>query len=119
MATKTEECGRKLRDVAKICFAKASNTDVNDIPSDSKVCQTKDVSQSYKADFFQEVDQCQAAILLTEEALLEALCFDFVIYSPHSELVDLFAAHEDDPSIQEYAWSFAHDSCVPHTITKS
>jgi hypothetical protein len=61
----------------------------------------------------QEVENCQAIILLTEEVLLEALCFDFVVQSPHSELVDLFDAHEDDLVVQDYAWSIAHDSSVP------
>ncbi|KAJ6630774.1 cyclin-like protein [Mycena sp. CBHHK59/15] len=70
LATKTEECGRKLRDVARIC---------------------------------QEVEQCQASILLTEEVLLEALCLT-------TKLVDLFDAHDDDNLVQECAWSFAHDS---------
>ena len=37
LATKTEECGRKLRDVAKICNAKITGMDPNTIPNDSKV----------------------------------------------------------------------------------
>ncbi|KAJ7109349.1 cyclin-like protein [Mycena epipterygia] len=90
LATKTEECGRKLRDVARICQVKITGRDV--LP-ESK-----------------EVEQCQASILLTEEVLLEALCFDYVVESPHSKLVDLFDAHEDDIKVQECAWSFAHDS---------
>ncbi|KAJ7285862.1 cyclin-like protein [Mycena rebaudengoi] len=90
LATKTEECGRKLRDVARICQVKILNADV---PAESK-----------------EVELCQASILLTEEFLLEALCFDYVVESPHSRLVDLFDAHDDDVMVQECAWSFAHDS---------
>ncbi|KAJ6596864.1 cyclin-like protein [Mycena vulgaris] len=90
LATKTEECGRKLRDVARISQVKITGRDV--LP-ESK-----------------EVEQCQALILLTEEVLLEALCFDYVVESPHSKLVDLFDAHDDDTMVQECAWSFAHDS---------
>lgn len=93
LATKTEECGRKLRDVAKICYSKVSAQDASAIPSDSR-----------------EVEQYQTAILLTEEVLLEALCFDFVVESPHAELVDLFEALSVEFVIQEYAWSLAHDS---------
>lgn len=59
---------------------------------------------------FQEVDQCQSAILLTEEALLDALCFDFVVESPHAELLELFESCSPDFDVQEYAWSLAHDS---------
>ncbi|KAJ7905465.1 cyclin-like protein [Mycena olivaceomarginata] len=90
LATKTEECGRKLRDVARICQVKVTGREV---APDSK-----------------EVEQCQASILLTEEVLLEALCFDYVVESPHSKLVDLFDAHDQDIRVQECAWSFAHDS---------
>ncbi|KDR81584.1 hypothetical protein GALMADRAFT_239625 [Galerina marginata CBS 339.88] len=93
LSTKTEECGRKLRDVARVYQAKVQNTDISTIPADSK-----------------EVDLCQSAILLTEEVLLEALCFDFVVESPHAELLDLFESLGSDPEIQEYAWSLAHDS---------
>ncbi|KAJ7172504.1 cyclin-like protein [Mycena filopes] len=90
LATKTEECGRKLRDVARICQVKVTGRDV--LP-ESK-----------------EVELCQASILLTEEVLLDALCFDYVVESPHSKLVDLFNAHDGDIRVQECAWSFAHDS---------
>ncbi|KXN82091.1 Cyclin pch1 [Leucoagaricus sp. SymC.cos] len=93
LATKTEECGRKLRDVARVCQAKIHNTDVNNIPADGK-----------------EVEQCQVTILLTEEVLLEAICFDFVVENPHPHLVDMFDAASTEDLVQEYAWSIAHDS---------
>ncbi|KAK2466942.1 hypothetical protein APHAL10511_001200 [Amanita phalloides] len=93
LATKTEECGRKLRDVAKICNAKITGMDPNTVPNESK-----------------DVEQLQATILLTEEILLEALCFDFVVSSPHADLVDLFDSCGTDTLLQDYAWSIAHDS---------
>ena len=37
LATKTEECGRKLRDVAKVFCSKVSKVDIAQIPDDSKV----------------------------------------------------------------------------------
>jgi hypothetical protein len=37
LATKTEECGRKLRDVAKVCQAKISGVNITQIADDSKV----------------------------------------------------------------------------------
>lgn len=37
LATKTEECGRKLRDVARLYQAKVKNVDITTIPADSKV----------------------------------------------------------------------------------
>ncbi|EMD38513.1 hypothetical protein CERSUDRAFT_113694 [Gelatoporia subvermispora B] len=93
LATKTEECGRKLRDVAKVVRSKISRVDVNDIPDDSK-----------------ELEECQTAILLTEEALLEALCFDFVVDSPHAELVDLFDMGQEELFVEDCAWTIANDS---------
>ncbi|KAF8136331.1 cyclin-like protein [Boletus edulis] len=93
LATKTEECGRKLRDVARVCQSKITGTDVSHIPAESV-----------------EVEQQQTAILLTEEALLEALCFDFVTISPHVILVDLFDTQQASARVQDYAWSLAHDS---------
>ncbi|KAI0934391.1 hypothetical protein AcW1_005931 [Taiwanofungus camphoratus] len=93
LATKTEECGRKLRDVARFFCSKVSRVDVSEIPDDSK-----------------ELEACQTAILLTEEVLLEALCFDFVVDSPHAELVDLFEARQGCQLVEEYAWTIANDS---------
>ncbi|TEB35899.1 cyclin-like protein [Coprinellus micaceus] len=94
LATKTEECGRKLVDVARIYQTKVLNlSEPKQIPEDS-----------------QEVNERSAAILQTEEVLLEALCFDFFVESPHAELVDLFDSCESPPPVQEFAWSLAHDS---------
>lgn len=92
LATKTEECGRKLVDVARVYQRKVLNTS-EQITEDS-----------------QEVDDRMAAILSTEEVLLEALCFDFFVESPHAELVDLFDSCECPPIVQELAWSLSHDS---------
>ncbi|KAI0281367.1 hypothetical protein BGY98DRAFT_1094861 [Russula aff. rugulosa BPL654] len=93
LATKTEECGRKLRDVARVCQSKAKGIDVRDIPESGP-----------------EIDEVSSQILAAEEVLLEALCFDFVIDSPHADLVDLFDAHDVAYRLQDYAWSIAHDS---------
>ncbi|KAL4248135.1 RNA polymerase II holoenzyme cyclin-like subunit [Abortiporus biennis] len=93
LATKTEECGRKLRDVAKIYCSKVSRIELKEIPDDSR-----------------EVEDSENAILQTEEVLLEALCFDFVVDSPHAELVDLFDAREVQSEVEDFAWSIANDS---------
>ncbi|KAL4067601.1 cyclin-like protein [Scleroderma citrinum] len=93
LATKTEECGRKLRDVARVFQSKITGIDVTHIPSESL-----------------EVEKQQTLILLAEEVLLEALCFDFITISPHSILVDLFDAGQASTKVQDYAWSIAHDS---------
>ena len=90
-----------------------SKIDINQIPDDSKVrtLQCYDRSPSSFSAFSQEVEECQTSILLTEEVLLEGLCFDFVIENPHSELVDLYEAHpNNNPRIEQCAWSIANDS---------
>ncbi|TRM59363.1 cyclin-like protein [Schizophyllum amplum] len=94
LSTKTEECGRKLRDVAKVYHAKATNTDTKTSIHNGP----------------QEVEKIGLDILHTEEYLLEALCFDFLIQNPHNDLIDLFDEAQSDPDLQDYAWSIAHDS---------
>lgn len=59
------------------------------------------------------MEEYQNAILFTEEVLLEALCFDFIVTSPHSDLVELFEAQQVSEQVEEYAWSIANDSLVP------
>lgn len=93
LATKTEECGRKLRDVARVCQSKAKGIDVCDIPESGP-----------------EIEEVSSQILTAEEVLLEALCFDFVVDSPHADLIDLFDAHDVGDRFQDFAWSIAHDS---------
>jgi len=92
LATKTEECGRKLRDVARVFAAKIGNKDMSDVATDGK-----------------EIENIQNTILASEEALLEVLCFDFWVENVHEHLIDLL---EDwaPPRLQDYAWSIAHDS---------
>ena len=60
--------------------------------------------------FFQELEDAIHNILQTEEYLLDALCFDFVVDSPHGDLVILFNAHEVSPSLEDHSFSIAHDS---------
>ena len=127
LATKTEECGRKLRDVARVCQSKAKGIDVRDIPESGPVrfffrylsrnMLEMDLFTFFSGCFSQEIDEVSSQILAAEEVLLEALCFDFVIDSPHADLVDLFDAHDVAYRLQDYAWSIAHDSSVlvhPH-----
>ncbi|KAI0695895.1 cyclin-like protein [Cytidiella melzeri] len=93
LATKTEECGRKLRDVARVYCSKVWGRNPDEIADDS-----------------QELQESQTIILLTEEVLLEALCFDFVVRSPHTDLIDLLEARPQTPEFEEYAFSIANDS---------
>jgi len=65
------------------------------------------------------VDALQADILLVEEYLLEALCFDLTVESPHAYLVDLFSVAPDERVVQDYAWTIAHDSFVYRPVFDS
>ena len=56
------------------------------------------------------MEDCQDAILIAEEAVLEALCFDFFVENPHEILSDLFEHFDDGISVQEMAWCVANDS---------
>ena len=63
--------------------------------------------------FAQDVSRYQDAILETEEALLEAICFDFTVSSPHEILIDLFDQYrygDNSESLRDVAWGIAHDS---------
>ena len=68
-----------------------------------------------------EIQEYQNVILATEEALLEAICFDFVVETPHEILVDLIERFAGEvtkqspngalvPSLCDIAWNVAHDS---------
>jgi hypothetical protein len=57
----------------------------------------------------QEVEKTMSNLLHAEEALLEALCFDFVTSSPHAEIAAIAERH-DEPAVHENAWALAHDS---------
>lgn len=58
----------------------------------------------------QELEEAQSAILLAEEALLEALCFDFVVLSPQVELTRLIEAREEDRMLEDLVWCIGNDS---------
>jgi cyclin K len=99
--------------VARVCHAKANGIDPGQIPNENKVH-----SLSYyaihgltSALVLKDVEQVQTNILLVEEALLEAICFDFTVESPHAYLVDAFDSQGPSHRLnQEYAWSLANDS---------
>ena len=60
----------------------------------------------------QEVDEIGQGILTAEEVLLDALCFDFVVDSPHFDLVTLFDMHQLPDMLHDHAFSIANDTSV-------
>ncbi|KAH8835108.1 cyclin-like protein [Flagelloscypha sp. PMI_526] len=98
LATKTEECSRKLRDVALV--AEIKRTGGQKIPDDSP-----------------EIQKWCGYILWVEEYLLEAIGFDFTVDMPHFHILHAVQRDRDRnvppetlKDIQESAWSLAHDS---------
>jgi len=96
VASKSEECGRRLKDVAMVCMTKASS-----------------VGMFVPEDVLPELDKWQATILKTEDILLEALGFDLVVQHPHAILSEIFAGHSlpnIQDAIEDLSWSIATDS---------
>jgi cyclin K len=112
LATKTEENSRKLKDVSYVCYSKATGgTDEGSpVRPDSGFLQIAHLS-------YQEVQRWQKNILATEEILLDALCFDFIVDHPQAELVDLLAAFNAAEILEQYAWTLVNDSLVCHSCS--
>jgi len=101
VASKSEECGRRLKDVAMVCMSKATS---GLPPLDDELT---------------ELEDWQNMILKTEDLLLEVLGFDFAVKHPHAVLSEIFTdphskylkylkARQD--SVEDLAWSIATDS---------
>jgi len=90
LATKTEEHSRKLKDIAWICYSKATGE--------------KDENSS-------EVGRWQRNILAMEEILLEALCFDFIVDHSLADLAEvLLLENTGGGAFEQLAWTLATDS---------
>ncbi|KAG9100489.1 hypothetical protein FS749_015082 [Ceratobasidium sp. UAMH 11750] len=119
LATKVEECGRKLKDVATTVIFKTNGS----LKPDTDL-QALENSKEHK--------KWTENILVYEETLLDSLCFDLVVESPHAFLATTFEASElgsgnhglfgvmgiarppDDKhpldSVVLNAWGIAHDT---------
>ncbi|KAG9125679.1 hypothetical protein FRC07_006649 [Ceratobasidium sp. 392] len=81
LATKVEECGRKLKDVATTVIFKTNGN----LKPDTDL-QALENSKEHK--------KWTENILVYEETLLDSLCFDLVVESPHACLATTFNASE-------------------------
>ncbi|CAE6470377.1 unnamed protein product [Rhizoctonia solani] len=77
LATKVEECGRKLKDVATTVIFKTNAS----LKPDTDI-QALENSKEHK--------KWSENILVYEETLLDTLCFDLVVESPHACLATVF-----------------------------
>ncbi|WPH02025.1 Hypothetical protein R9X50_00488000 [Acrodontium crateriforme] len=95
LATKVEESGRKMKEMI-LTFCRVAQKNPNLIIDE----QSKD--------FWKWRD----SILLNEDVLLETLCFDLTIESPHRLLFELlkFYGVEHNKQLRNQAWSFVTDA---------
>ncbi|KAF8680887.1 Cyclin, N-terminal domain [Rhizoctonia solani] len=94
LATKVEECGRKLKDVATTVIFKTNaslkpDTDIQ-VLENSKVCTVSCGGVPRWSYLSKEHKKWTENILVYEETLLDSLCFDLVVESPHACLATAF-----------------------------
>ncbi|KAF8318626.1 cyclin-like protein, partial [Cantharellus anzutake] len=92
LACKTEETGRKLRDVAIVCHAKASGLPPTTDEQDPNVTKWMKRITQY------------------EELLLEALCFDMTVEHPHTALLTAAKVLHPSEELLAYSWSIINDT---------
>ena len=97
LATKVEENCRKMRELVIACVKVAQK-------DPSKVVDEQD----------REYWRWKDNILLYEDRLMEALCFDFSLEPPYKTLFELLLRFnvEDNKRLRNAAWAFINDSCM-------
>ncbi|XMA11030.1 hypothetical protein WAI453_003821 [Rhynchosporium graminicola] len=97
LATKTEECCRKTKEIV-IAVAKVAQKNASLIIDE----QSK------------EYWRWRDAMLLYEELMLEVLTFDLVVKIPYSYLIEALKTFnfEDNKHIRNVAWAFVNDSAM-------
>ncbi|KAF9519975.1 hypothetical protein BS47DRAFT_914482 [Hydnum rufescens UP504] len=92
LACKVEESGRRLKDVAAVCQAKANGTPVI-------------VDEHGPA-----VTAWMKTITACEEILLETLCFDLTVEHPHNDLLNAAEVLQTPEQLLAYVWSVMNDT---------
>ena len=97
LATKVEENCRKMRELVIACVKVAQK-------DPSKVVDEQD----------REYWRWKDNILLYEDRLMEALCFDFSLEPPYKTLFEMLLRFnvEDNKKLRNAAWAFINDSCM-------
>lgn len=97
LATKVEENCRKMKDLVVACVRVAQKN------------LHKAVDEQDK-----EYWRWKDNILLNEEILLEAICFDLSLEPPYKILFELLAGfgEQDNKRLRNAAWAFVSDSCL-------
>ncbi|CAO3702514.1 unnamed protein product [Rhizopus stolonifer] len=87
VATKVEECTRRIKDIVMVCAQKAQKNDKLNLAEDSK-------------DFL----KWKETLLRYEVTLLETLCFDLTVQQAHTSLCELETLLQVSPSAIRKAW---------------
>lgn len=97
LATKVEENCRKMKDLVVACVRVAQKDPYKAVDEQDK-----------------EYWRWKDNILLNEEILLEAICFDLSLEPPYKILFDLLAVfgEQDNKRLRNAAWAFVSDSCL-------
>lgn len=97
LATKVEECCRKMKDLVIACVRVAQKDPYKTVDEQDK-----------------EYWRWRDNILLNEDLLLEALCFDLRLEPPYKTLYDLLLRYgeENNKKLRNAAWAFISDSCL-------
>ncbi|KAI8972346.1 cyclin-like protein [Pilobolus umbonatus] len=93
VATKVEECTRRIKDIVIACAQKAQKNDKLTLEEDSK-------------DFI----KWKETVLHYEVILLETLCFDLSIQHPHTSLFELESQLKISSSCTRRAWMLLYQS---------
>ncbi|KAI7905952.1 cyclin-like protein [Cokeromyces recurvatus] len=93
VATKVEECTRRLKDIIIACAQKGQKNDKLKLEEDSK-------------DFI----RWKETLLFNEIIVLETLCFDFTVEHPHLHLFELESELQVSPSSIRKAWMLLYQS---------
>ena len=97
LATKVEENCRKMKELVIACVRVAQKDPYRVVDEQDK-----------------EYWRWRDNILVNEDILLEALCFDLRLEAPYKILYDILSSlgQEDNKALRNAAWAFISDSCL-------
>lgn len=100
VATKVEECTRRLKDFLNVCAQKAQKNDKVQFEENSK-------------DFW----KWKNTVLANETVLLEAICFDFSIDHPQAALLELASELDVPDDCVQRAWMLLYQALgMPYVL---
>lgn len=112
LATKTEECGRKLRDVARVYCSKVWGRKTEEIADDSQVCSFPNDGGGILTRICRNWKRAKLPSCLLKRFSSRLYASTSSCGAPHADLVDLLEARQESNEFEEYAFTIANDSSV-------